>query len=358
VVVVVVTAASPVLEDEDEYMLTAREDFVDVSLKMRAKTVNITARHDADFRTEVHSQLTVAGFDDMETTRIVEALMHKGAGDMCASCKIAVEEIAFQIDNLRERLNNMMPQLLRMEELENGVDITSNLMSREYGLLCKQSGYRQGKYSSAVMQGCLLVLQSNEFQMVLADFGDMDPKDLSWVPRFKRKLCTLETELCSRKRTPPDHHMSPCRLCAETMQDLIYILRRAPRNGFFRAKGTKKVKVKFLGSFHIRTAMQELCSSTNLRHGVSVASDLEEKCESMLEFEEELHALLNRNLSMSSSRSMCVDLIQDCTHGEFDGIVPQLENAHFIPFSEVGNISSAKFYAQESELYASTHEEL
>jgi len=76
------------------------------------------------------------------------------------------QEIAFQIDNLRERLNNMMPQLLRMEELENGVDITSNLMSREYGLLCKQSGYRQGKYSSAVMQGCLLVLQSNEFQVV------------------------------------------------------------------------------------------------------------------------------------------------------------------------------------------------
>ena len=81
-----VTAASPVLEDEDEYMLTAREDFVDVSLKMRAKTVNITARHDADFRTEVHSQLTVAGFDDMETTRIVEVVdaLHLGISSLVA----------------------------------------------------------------------------------------------------------------------------------------------------------------------------------------------------------------------------------------------------------------------------------
>lgn len=333
-------------QDADSYGVTTRGNAVEVSFfsgKEPSKHLfKVSTRYDAWFGDEVAAaNKTASSSMDATMAEMIEALLFKGAGELCSACKTAVEEVALQIETVRNRMANVMPGLIRAEEITGEDRMSRNVLSKEFMDLCNEGNYRDLKYSREYRRGCFLILGSNQFQSV---WGEVDSDGPSWVPEMKRKLCTLETQVCHRKRKAPDT-MSQCRQCAENMQDLGYILRRATRTGFMvqKAFNKKTSHVSFLSAGHWKLASEEVCETTKLRHAASVASDLEEHCVDLISEHDE--AVRKRFIpkpgavSSRAVRDVCVEVTGACTEEEFTKLQPVLESWHLHDEKETGKIS-------------------
>ena len=329
------------LRDTDRYSLHTRGGNVQLLLSRSNDTLlQIKAPYNAWFRDEVTAANSTGLSFDQATGDFVEALLFKGGGELCSACKTAVEEVALQLETVRTRMDKIMPGLVRAEELSGNDAMSRKILSNEFKDLCNEGNYRDLKYSREYRRGCFLILGSHQFQSV---FGEVDSEAPSWVPEMKRKLCTLETQVCHRKRRPPVT-MSQCRQCAENMQDLSYVLRRASRTGYREQKAVSDnaFNVSFLGTDHWKLASETVCETTKLRHPASVASDLEEHCvDTISEHDEAMRAKFIPSggvLSHSAPREVCTEVTKDCSTQDFDEIQSVLESWHLKDHNETGKV--------------------
>jgi len=334
--------------EADHYNLTTLGPSVELILRRGSSKngdvlLNITVAYDTNFTSKIQSALKQEEEPHREKMRsLVESLLFQGAGGRCAACKTAVEEYSFQIETVRNRMQEMMPGLLRSEELSGNDAMSRHVLSNEFKRLCRDGSYREGKYSNEYKRVCYLVLGSNEFQKVM---GDVDTATDSWISEMKRKLCMLETMVCPRKRKAPSLEMTQCRLCAETVQDLTYVLLRTNRSGFYTPRPLKKgLSNAYLGKTHIQFGLQEVCSNTNLRHASTLESDFEEKCEELTEHSDVIFraTVVNGQLVSNPAHNVCVHAIEDCSELEFAQVWPHLESNHLYNASETGNVSVAQ----------------
>lgn len=309
---------------------TTRSGSVGIMLRSATGSVlaNISATQHTNYTAAVESYFAARKLlPGVKTPRALGMLMEEAAGGSCDACKTVVEELAVKMGDMKEELQKKAHSTDAKGEL-----LTPATQQRELLGICRSRRYR--RYALHIQKGCFDLMERAAARDLLQGMANLSDTSTKHVPDFKRRFCVEATAMCPARASPKT--MGPCQLCAETMQDFRYVLRRTNRDGIVLAgdpmalqRKPSSARARYLDRRHIVLAMQELCEEPALRHHRSVAEELQETCE---ELTTEFQEVLIQAVQHSTARfgfATCVEKTRYCTAEEYKAVEHTLHSKHF-----------------------------
>ena len=345
------------------YTLIAKGDTVAVVLRNQNGEANghISSLRYGNFTAAVVAFFASKNLDPgPRTLHSLGMLLELANGGECDACKTFVEESVLRLVEVQEAKTKEAMEHARANGVDfkalTGMGMDQDFVQREFGNLCVSDRYR--RYALHIQAGCQEHLITRNFLKLLHTAANSStPADLR-IPEFKRSLCEVARVESAADGVPenapapcPVKGPSPaqlewdgCRMCAENVQDLVFLLRRTSRNGLPMSgdpmslnKPKTSSAAPYLGERHLRMAVQDLCSEVGKRHSAGVATDLQEQCEDLVgEYEENLVALADQGAwrTASPGRTICVDVAGLCSRAQYEALEPHLENQHQLDMNQ------------------------
>jgi len=296
--------------------------------------INLTALAEKYFEDSGHPR------DDKVLEEIVDKLEARGGGD-CDACKTMVEVLSSKLHEL------VASQVTA--KTESRVEVTGNTekvvrssfagpdVIRRARSVCRASEYHQ--FSKYHRKWCERAMDSKQAEDILRRFaGKMVP---SAVYERKDMVCTRLLGVCPHKRFDSSTADS-CRLCAEVMQDLSFLMRRSrpdiKRSEMIGTNPTTRKKMPdgsgFMQRSHVLTHLDSLCEEMHLRQPWRLSENLREECEDMVSEHTDTIVASFRAMYkgghglMFPARDVCVNTGL-CKAKKFDSFMTDLQNFHF-----------------------------
>jgi len=344
--------------DVTSYTLMAKGDNVGVVLQQENGESNgyVSSPRHGNFTDAVAAFFARKKLDPgPRTLHSISMLLELANGGDCDACKTFVEEAVLRLAEVQdaktaEAMEDARARGIDFKDL-TGMSMDKDFVQREFGNLCTSERYR--RYALHIQAGCNEHLVTRNFLQFLHAAANSTTAPERRIPEFKRLLCQVgrvqspEDGILEdapppcpvRSASPAKSEWSPCRMCGESVMDLIYLLRRTHRGGIPAGgdpmslnKPKSGRSSAYLGDRHVRMTVQDLCSDVSKRHSGSVATDLQEHCEDLVsDYEENLRSLAREGqwLTPSPGQVICVDVAGSCTRPEYDDIEPHLESFHY-----------------------------